>query len=109
MSNLSALHGQSSANNIERELARYGVALGIDWSDPASVEAAVDRYIAFTPAEAEAAAASGDRTRLSWAQFAGLAAMMFETMTDGAEDGLHVHGGPVWKTFAKAVYRRHGR
>lgn len=38
----------------------------------------------------------------------GLSALMLKAMTESAEEGRELHGGPVWKAFGKALWEASG-
>ena len=38
------------------------------------------------------------------AELLGLIALMFQTMASAANMGEELHGGPVWKAVARAIY-----
>lgn len=38
----------------------------------------------------------------------GLAALMLKTMSESANQGEELHGGPVWKAFGKALWEASG-
>ncbi len=103
-------HFAQDIREIETEIARKGIVLGIDWNDTVQVRqlaheavhhhAEVVRYVA----EADLA---DSRARAKLDLF-GLAATMLRIMQDSAEEGLESHGGPIWKAFAKALWAEVG-
>lgn len=89
------------AQNLEREIVRWGVVLGIDWDDPAAVAALAREAVAFRPEGHIFPADPAQRARV---ELFGLVNLMLTVMAQSAEQGIHTHGGPVWKTFARALY-----
>lgn len=90
---------------IETELRRYMMALGLDWHDEAAMEQLAYECKAFGPSEAQAAYASHNSTLINKAKIFGLASMMMRTMESAARENRDVHGGEVWKAFGKHLYR----
>ena len=96
---------QADATEIEREIERKGIAIGIDWSDEVQVRALAREALEHSQEHIRAAAAGAqDPVLLVKVDLFGLAAIMLQTMKESAEHGLLSHGGPVWKTFAKALW-----
>ena len=90
--------------HIESEMARYLLALGVDWHDTAAMTQLASEFKVFDPARAQAAYASRDAARINKAKLFALAAMMMRTMESAARDDRDVHGGDIWKAFAKHLY-----
>ena len=90
--------------NIELELQRYMIALNLDWHDDAAMTQLAAESKDFGPGNANAAYASNDPTRITKAKLFGLVAMMLQTMQSAANDNRDVHGGELWKAFAKHLY-----
>jgi hypothetical protein len=88
---------------IELELARKGIALGIDWDDVAAVSALAREALDFKPDTHPAA--TGDTREMLRIQIFGLAQLMLKVMTESAKDQILSHGGEVWKTFGRALWR----
>ena len=93
------------ALEIEREIARKGIALGIDWTDEAQVRLLAHEAVHHLHDGLKQAATDPDDHRLrTRMELFGLAALMLKTMQESAEVGFETHGGPVWKTFARALW-----
>lgn len=93
------------ALEIEREIVRRGLVLGIDWEDEAQVlqtarEALACRNPADTPE-----CRPDDPRRLAKVELFGLIQLMLTVMRQSADENIHTHGGPVWKTLARALWR----
>lgn len=92
------------ARAIELEIERKGIALGIDWKDPAEVRAlaheALDHYAENVH---RAAVNPHDHRQMAKVELFGLAALMLRTMEESAASGVETHGGDAWKGFARAL------
>jgi len=90
--------------NIEIELQRYLIALGLDWHDEFTMSQLATECKTFGPSDAKAAYASNDQRLITKAKLFGLVSMMIQTMVSAAQDNRDVHGGEVWKAIAKHLY-----
>jgi hypothetical protein len=93
------------ALEIEREIVRKGVILGIDWNDAAEVrqlarEALRCRNLPDSPE----CNPTDPRARAKLELF-GLAQLMLTVMRQSADEGMHTHGGPAWKALARALWQ----
>lgn len=94
------------ADEIEKEIERKGIVLGIDWDDEAEVRALAREALLHSGADAQASTANPkDRRVMARTELFGLAALMLKTMEQSAEEGMHTHGGPVWKSFGRALWQ----
>lgn len=94
----------AEARQLETEITRKGVILGIDWDNTNQVRALAR----------QALACHGDTIKLDCSPFSpeglakvelfGLAQLMQKIMKESADEGFLIHGGKVWKTFAKALW-----
>ena len=89
------------AQQLEREIVRWGLVLGIDWDDTAQVGELARDAIAFKPAEHGLPADPRQRARV---ELFGLAQLMLTVMAESATAGIHTHGGPAWKALGRALY-----
>jgi hypothetical protein len=90
---------------IEAEIARKGVALGIDWSDEVEVRLLAQEALDFKSVGAHVSVrAELDYQQLARIELFGLAGLMLKTMAESATHGLETHGGPVWKIFSRALW-----
>ncbi|MBI3902959.1 MAG: hypothetical protein HY306_08490 [Nitrosomonadales bacterium] len=94
----------TEVSQIEIELTRKMVALGLDWHDATAMQQLAAECKAFGPADAQAAYTSKDMQRITRAQLFALASLMLQTMGNAAEEDREVHGGEVWKAFGKYLY-----
>src|SRR5574343_856912 len=101
-------YGQDTAE-IESEIVRKGIVLGIDWSDKAAVHALAREALNHLAEDVRiAAAAPNDYQLMAKIDLFGLAGLMLKTMTKSAEQGIESHGGPAWKAFAEALWSESG-
>ena len=93
------------AAQIEHEIERKGVVLGIDWNDAAQVRAlareALDCKLGQDNCEPDDPL---DRARI---ELFGLAQLMLTVMKESANNDMHTHGGAAWKAFAHALWAEH--
>ena len=93
------------AREIEVEIERKGVVLGIDWNDTAQVRALAREAIEHgSEYIRQAAADPSDYQLLAKVDLFGLAQLMLRTMEESAVAGIETHGGPAWKAFARALW-----
>lgn len=94
-----------NTDEIEKELTRAVIALGIDIHDDNQVTMLVRN--AFNKEHLKATeylAKTGDRDALTILNLYGLIDLMFKTMADSAEHGFETHGGDTWKAIARKIY-----
>lgn len=91
-------------SQIETELIRHMMALGLDWHDDAAMTQLASECKAFGPSNAQAAYASKDQRLITKAELFGLVSVMIQTMENAAVENRDVHGGEVWKAFGKHLY-----
>ena len=100
----------ADTKEIEREIARKGIVLGIDWTDEVQVRALAREALDHPAAEFKLAASSLiDHQLMAKLDLFGLAAIMLKTMEECAGIGIECHGGPAWKAFARALWAEVGR
>jgi len=97
------------AHELEVEIERMGIALGINWNDEFQVQSLAKEAME----HAQEAIAQYERNHNDFHQKAkmelfGLAAMMMKLMGESAGLGIHSHGGSAWKAFSKALMREQG-
>ncbi len=102
-------HYGQDVEEIETELVRKGIAIGLDWSDETAVRALAREAISNHDRDIQKAASSPvDYQLMAKVDLYGLAAIMLRTMQKSADVGILSHGGPVWKAFAKALWAEAG-
>lgn len=96
-------HFATQAVEIEREIERKGIALGIDWHDAATVDALARAALDVRPERLEC---DNDQPLLKARhELFGLAHLMLQVMEASARERIHTHGGPIWKIFGGALWR----
>jgi hypothetical protein len=90
---------------IEQEIERKGLALGIDWSDDAQVRALAREAFDCICGELHVSSSGPvDQKLMTKLDLFGLAGIMLKTMEESASIGLESHGDLAWKAFAKALW-----
>lgn len=93
------------AAELEREIVRRGLILGIDWGDDAAVRLLAREALACRLGEGRPGCdPETDPRSLAKIELFGLAQLMLRVMEEGAQNGMAIHGGPVWKTFGRALW-----
>jgi len=92
------------AQELEREILRHGLVLGIDWDDEAQVHQLAREAIECRMDPEHPECTSKDPRTRARIELFGLAQLMLTVMAESAEQGIHTHGGPVWKAFGRALY-----
>ncbi len=94
---------------LEAEIERMGIVLGIDWTDELQVrELARESLEHAQEAVSQYTHDLGDYRQRAKVTLFGLAAMMMGIMAKSAGKGIHTHGGVAWKAFSKALMIEHG-
>lgn len=91
-------------SQIETEIIRHMIALGLDWHDEAAMTLLAMECKAYHPDNAQTAYKSGDQRLVTKARLFGLVSTMIQTMENAARENREVHGSAVWKAFAKHLY-----
>ncbi|MFZ4536188.1 hypothetical protein [Propionivibrio sp.] len=95
----------ATAKEIEQEIVRKGIVLGIDWKDDAQVRALAHAALEHSAEDLKRAASTHvDHQLMAKIDLYGLAGMMLRTMEESAGIGIESHGGVAWKAFAKALW-----
>ncbi|HEX8963795.1 MAG TPA: hypothetical protein VF801_12400 [Rhodocyclaceae bacterium] len=98
------------AEEIEREIARRGLVLGIDWNDDAQVHLLAREALAYRDEERVKFEGRGrDARTLAKIEIFGLAQLMLNVMRQSADEGMFTHGGPVWKALGRALWQEAGK
>jgi len=96
-------HYARDAEELEHEIAKLGVALGIDWDYQSAVRALAREALQGGAAHIENLVRSADPPQRAKGELFALGVMMLRTMETSAEQGIHTHGGPCWKAFGRAL------
>lgn len=91
-------------SQIETELMRHMIALGLDWHDEIAMTLLANECKVFGPTNAQTAYASHDQRLITKADLCGLVSVMLRTMENAAREERDVHGGEVWKALGKHLY-----
>lgn len=95
---------------IELEIGRKGIILGIDWKDEARVRALAREALDHLQDDVKKVAAGhGDPELRAKVDLFGLAGLMLKTMAESAGEGIESHGGDAWKAFSRALHAEMGR
>ena len=100
-------HFSTEAEQLEREIFRMGLALGIDWEDAQQVRSLAREALACGEKGIGAGSSidGNEFQRKIKLELFGLAQLMLTVMRQSAEEGFHTHGGPVWKVFGRALWQ----
>lgn len=101
-------HFSRTATELESELVKLGIALEIDWDDPARVRQLAREALQGGARHTQALLESPDPDQALKGELFALSVLMLRTMEDSAEVGIHTHGGPVWKAFGRALLEESG-
>lgn len=94
-----------NTDEIELEIVRKGIALGIDWQDEVQVRALAREALSHVAADLKIdVEVPLDHRALAKLELFGLAGIMLRTMEESAEQGIESHGGEAWKAFARALW-----
>ncbi|MGE5466234.1 MAG: hypothetical protein ACM3Y9_02295 [Ignavibacteria bacterium] len=97
------------AEEIEREIRRRGLVLGIDWTDDVQVHALAREALDYRDdARVKMEAHGRDAKALAKIEIFGLAHLMLSVMRQSADEGMFTHGGEVWKALARALWKEAG-
>ena len=96
------------AEEIEREIVRKGLVLGIDWDDEVQVSTLAREALHCRDLGGNPECRPDDPKSLARIELFGLAQLMLTVMRQSADDGMLTHGGPVWKVLARALWRETG-
>lgn len=95
----------ADTGEIELEIERKGIVLGVDWSDEVQVRALAREALDHLQKDITIATSGQlDYKLLAKVDLFGLAGMMLKTMEESASIGMESHGGDAWKAFAKALW-----
>lgn len=92
------------ALEIEREIVRRGLVLGIDWNNVAEVRQLAREALRCRNLPDNPACHPTDARGRAKLELFGLAQLMMTVMRQSADEGMHTHGGPAWKALARALW-----
>lgn len=102
-------HYARTALELEREIFKRGLMIGVDWQDPAAMRSLAHEALTCTTACRLEMLRSADRQQRGRGELFALAEMMLDTMRQSAQIGVHTQGGEVWKAFGRALYEESER
>jgi len=91
---------QREVQELEHEIAVRLQVLHVDHHDAVALKALALEAM-HSP---EQCPDSGDWQAKAKFDLFGLSALMLKTMAESADQGIELHGGPVWKAFGKALW-----
>jgi hypothetical protein len=96
---------ERDTREIEREIERKGIILGIDWQNQVQVRTLAREALEHSADDARLVATKPvDYKLLAKVDLFGLAGLMLKTMEESAGLGIESHGGDAWKAFARALW-----
>lgn len=93
------------ALDIEREIVRKGLVLGIDWADSVAVRQLAREALKCRNLPDDPGCRPTDPQARAKLDLFGLAQLMMTVMRQSADEGQHTHGGPAWKALARALWQ----
>ena len=96
-------HFASDADQLEREILKRGILLGLAWDDHARLRGLAREALEGGASHTRALLADPDPRLRARGEFFALGVLMLRVMEDSAETGVHTHGGPAWKAFGRAL------
>lgn len=99
---------RGDAADIEREIVRMGLVLGIDWNDPGTVHQLAREALNCHRFASEGSRQPAEPRAAAKLELFALAQLMMTVMRQSADEGLHTHGGPAWKALARALWQESG-
>ena len=94
----------AEAAQLETEISRKGVILGIDWENTAQVRKLARQALACNEETMKLDCPLSSPEGIAKLELFGLAQLMLKVMGESAGEGVLTHGGPVWKSFARALW-----
>ena len=92
---------------IELEIERKGVALGLDWDNELQIREIARKALAGPQKEVSVAFHNLSWNDRAMLELFALSQLMLTVMQESANDQIHIHGGPLWKTLARALWAEH--
>ncbi|AWI78530.1 MAG: hypothetical protein CVU19_04540 [Betaproteobacteria bacterium HGW-Betaproteobacteria-13] len=102
-------HFARTALELEREIFKRGLLIGLDWQDPATMRALAHEALTCTTDCRLGLLRNHDAKARGRGELFALSEMMLDTMRQSAQVGVHTQGGPAWKAFGRALYEESAR
>jgi hypothetical protein len=100
-------HYATEVAQLETEIARKGVILGIDWDNESQLRKLARQALSCHDDTIQLDCNPASAEGIAKLELFGLAQLMLKVMEQAAGDNRDVHGGPVWKAFARALWAEH--
>lgn len=101
-------HFARDAIELEREILKRGILLGLDWSDKTALRRLAREALDGGAEHTRALLRDPDPQLKARGELFAFGVLMLRTMQESAETGLHTHGGPAWKAFGSALIEEAG-
>lgn len=98
-------HFSRDARELEREILKRGILLGLDWSDQVRLRGLAREALDGGAEHTRALLRDPSPQLRARGELFALGVVMLRVMEDSAETGLHTHGGPAWKAFGSALIK----
>ncbi|MFT3760826.1 hypothetical protein [Thauera sp.] len=102
-------HYARTADELEREIYKRGLALGLDWDDQARMRELARQALSTKSGGVMKLLRSPVRQDKLTGELFALADLMLDTMRQSAQIGVHTSGGKAWKAFGRALYQESER
>jgi len=98
-------HYARTADEIEHEIFKRGLALGLDWDDQARLRDLARQALSCKPGCVVGLLRSPVRQDKLTGELFALSELMLVTMRQSAQIDVHTSDGRVWKAFGRALYQ----
>ena len=102
-------HFARTALELEREIVKRGIAIGIDWDDRARLRELAREALSCTAECRLGLLRNPDYVVRHKGELFALSSLMLMTMQQSAQVGVLTSGGPAWKAFGRALYEESER
>ena len=96
-------HFSRDASELEREILKRGIVMGLDWSDRATVRKLARETLHGGAKHTRALLRDPSPQLRARGELFALGVLMLRVMEESADTGVHTHGGPAWKSFGSAL------
>lgn len=100
-------HYERTADELEREIVKRGIGIGVDWQDRARLRDLARQALGCDSGCMMKLLRSPIREEKLTGELFALSELMLDNMRQSAELGVHTHGGPAWKAFGRALYEEY--
>ena len=94
----------AEAAQLEIEITRKGIVLGIDWKNDDEVRTIARRALSSLLDTLELDHPAASPKGMAMLEIVGLSQLMRRVMKESADHGILTHGGPVWKKLGHALW-----